>query len=126
MVHMERDTGPTGPIAVMAGRGFGKTKMSGPTQTQAVMEELYAAKKAADKARLDRKRDRQQVELHRRRYEFVTGARTGGVTAPVACPHLLARHFDVAHPRYGDRFPITRTVLRPVRAKHQCVAGVAA
>lgn len=130
MVHMERDKGYRAGGAVMdevsigrfAGRGFGKTHAL--AASQAELEELYAAKRAENQARLDRKRERQALELYRRRYEFPTGARTGGATAPVACPHMRKVWFQVKHPRYGEDVPVYESALRKVKAKHDCVAGV--
>lgn len=122
-------------LTFWSGRRNGKTATTkatpakGPSADIAVLDEvgdpLAEALAQQQRARIERKRARQALELYRRRYEFPTGHRTGGAQAKVACPHLIARHYDEAHPRYGDRFPITRTVLRRVRGEHECVPGVA-
>lgn len=118
MVHMERDAPVMDEQTKPESRWAARKRLA---REHAAEVEFHALQH-----RLARNEKRMQLELYRRRYEFPTGARTGGARPKIACPHLLARHYDEAHPRYGDRFPITRTVLRPVRGKHVCVAGVTA
>lgn len=146
MVHMERDKGYRAGGAILDeiseqteavfaaakfnGRRNGKTAAWAGRQVNEVDERVAYARAQVAKARLDRRQQRRDDALYRRRYEFppehAAGVRTGGARAKVTCPHMIARHYDEAHPRYGDRFPITRTVLRRVKGAHYCVPGVAA
>ena len=126
MVHMERET----ILGRLMGRRNGKTALEGHHTVGVIQDEilnqLAEAKAAVNKARTDRRRSRQAVELHRRRYEFPTGYRTGGAEARVECPHLRVVWWQEPHPRYGELVPFFKSALRRVKAKHDCVAGVAA
>jgi mRNA-degrading endonuclease toxin of MazEF toxin-antitoxin module len=126
MVHMERET----ILGRLMGRRNGKTALEGNHTVGVIQNEianqLAEAKAAVNAARTDRRRARRALELHRRRYEFPTGRRTGGATAPVACPHLRTVWWQVPHPRYGEAVPLFQSALRRVKAEHKCVAGVAA
>lgn len=131
MAYMERDTGPTGPIAVHAGRGFGKT-VRGYNASGAWLDEAETGMRGRPwtserkTALTNHQRDRKASSLWRRRYE--SGPSHFGGThdrpgAAVACPHLERIWLERPHPRYGKSQP--HFVPRDVPAEdHKCLTGV--
>lgn len=111
---------------MLTGRGFGKGFRADGAYQDEVSAQTMQVWARQKEQRLERRRDRQDVELYRRRYEFPTGVRTGGATAPVACPHLRRVWWQEPHPRYGDAVPHFRSALRRVKATHTCVPGATA
>lgn len=145
MMHMERDTGPTGPIAVLSGRRNGKTARGFRSAGAIQDEQLDRADSAVARsgpATNKRSKARQGRRFWERRYERVVpdAPRARRRPARVACPHAEVIWLERAHPRYarkgwtldrlrteiGEHAIVNIRRVVAVEGPHACVYGAVA